>query len=275
MFVIPFPHINPYIIKFGELGITWYSLSYVFGIILGWQYCNYLIKKSNSPVTIKLMDEFITWIIIAIIAGGRLGHVMLYEPLHFLTHPIEIFQTYKGGMSFHGGFAGVGIAVFIFCKKYKVKFFDLSDLLAVGAPIGLGLGRVANFINGELYGSVTTMPWGVVFPGGGDLPRHPSQLYEALTEGLLLLVVMSYFAFKNEYYLRKGFLTGVFVAGYAISRFVCEIFRIPDFEFMGLSAGQLYSVPMFVIGVWFVVNAKYQKTSYVSVLARRSNLRRS
>ena len=253
--MIKFPEIDPYIVRFGDLGITWYSLSYVFGIILGWQYANYIIDKTKSSVSKKQMDDYISWMIIAIIVGGRFGHVILYDPIYYMQNPVEILQTYKGGMAFHGGLAGVGIASYFFCRKYKIKFFSLTDLLAQGTPIGLFLGRIANFINAELYGEVTTMPWGIIFPGAGPLPRHPSQLYEAFMEGVILFIILAYFSLVLKKYKNPGFLTGIFLIGYSLSRIICEFFRVPDFEVSYLSSGQIYSFPMIILGLYFIKNS--------------------
>ena len=263
MLVIPFPNINPYIVRFGELGITWYSLSYVTGILLAWQYAVFLIKKFNSKITTSQLDDFVTYTIIGIIAGGRLGHVLLYEPLKFLANPIEIFQTYKGGMSFHGGLLGVIVASIYFSKKNKIEFFSLLDIAALVAPIGLFLGRIANFINGELYGDYTTLPWGVIFPDGGDLPRHPSQLYEAISEGLLLFLALNYLAIKRFYISYAGLISGYFLVLYGLARIFCEIFRVPDFVIFGLSSGQFYSIPIGIYGVYLIL-ARYGNKRYHS-----------
>lgn len=252
MLAIPFPHIDPYIIHVGPLGVTWYSLSYVAGIIIGWQYALYLINKTSSNIKQKDFDDLITWLIIGIIVGGRLGYVFLYEPAKYLSNPIEILKTYEGGMAFHGGLLGVMIASYSFCYVRKIRYLELIDILATVAPIGLFLGRIANFINAELYGSPTSMPWGVVFPGAGELPRHPSQIYEAISEGLILCLVMGFFMLKLQLYKRVGCLSGIFAIGYALSRFICEFYRVPDFEFLGLTSGQLYSIPMFLVGGYLV-----------------------
>jgi phosphatidylglycerol:prolipoprotein diacylglycerol transferase len=253
MFAILFPNIDPYIIRFGELGVTWYSLSYVTGILLGWKYASYLIDKGYSYIKFKDLDDYITWLIISIIVGGRLGYVILYDPYEYFSDPIKILLTYKGGMSFHGGLAGVIISSYIFCKKRNIKIFILTDLLAQGTPFGLFFGRIANFINGELYGHETNLPWGVIFPRGGDIPRHPSQIYEAISEGLILFFVIYYFSIKKMKNKKIGFLSGVFLLGYGLARFICEYFRIADFEFLFITSGQLYSVPMLIFGLYLTI----------------------
>ncbi len=261
MLSIPFPHIDPYIVRFGELGVTWYSLSYMFGIVVGWQFCIYIANKFKLPITTKQIDDLLTWVIIGVIVGGRLGEVIFYDPVYYIDNPAEIFKTYKGGMSFHGGLVGVLIAIYSFCKKNKLEFFLIADMLAICTPLCIMLGRVANFINGELYGEITTMKWGVIFPGAGTSPRHPSQLYESLTEGMFLYVLLLYLALRTNSLSRRGLLAGIFLIVYAIARFLCEFFRVPDFEAFGLSSGQLYSLPMLVFGLYFIKRAYGIKTT--------------
>jgi phosphatidylglycerol---prolipoprotein diacylglyceryl transferase len=249
-----FPDIDPYIIKFGVLGITWYSLSYVIGIIIGWKYCNYLIVKTKSNITLDQLDRYISIMIIAIIVGGRLGHVIFYEPFRYLANPIEIVQTYMGGMSFHGGLIGVGIASYFFCKKNNIAFFNLTDLLAQGTPFGLFFGRIANFINGELYGHPTESKFGIIFPGAGDMPRHPSQLYEAFLEGVLIFSILAYLSLIKSYHKKPGALTGVFLLFYGIFRSFVEFFRVPDYQIFIFTSGQLLSLPMIILGIIFIKN---------------------
>ncbi|MDX2050065.1 MAG: prolipoprotein diacylglyceryl transferase [Rickettsiaceae bacterium] len=251
---INFPNIDRYIIKFSDkIGVTWYSLSYVAGILIGWKYALYLIKKTHAKISEKDLDDFVTYAIIAIIIGGRLGYVFLYDPVRYLSNPIEILKTYEGGMSFHGGLLGLIITCYFFCKYKNIRFLEFSDILVQAAPIGLGLGRIANFINAELYGSVTNMPWGVIFPYAGTLPRHPSQIYEALTEGLLLLLILAYFSHAKDLYKQEGRITGLFLILYATARSFCELFRIPDFVFLSLTSGQIYSIPMIFFGLFLLI----------------------
>lgn len=252
---INFPNIDPYIIRFGDLGITWYSLSYVTGILLGWQYGNWLInnKYTKSKITTEQLDNFVTWVILAVIIGGRLGHVFLYELSYYLSNPGEILKTYKGGMSFHGGLIGVILATYIFSIFYKLNFLKLGDFLAQTIPFGLFLGRIANFINAELYGYKTEMPWGVVFPGTDNAARHPTQIYEALLEGLVLFFILYYFSIIKNYYNQKGFLSGIFLLFYGIFRSFVELFKIPDDFIFGINSGQFYSLPMIFCGTFLII----------------------
>lgn len=263
MLTIIFPNVNPYIIRFGELGVTWYSLSYVAGILFAWKYASYIAKITNSKITASHIEDLVTYSILGIIIGGRLGYVLLYDPMHFMNHPIEILQTYKGGMSFHGGLLGIIISTLYFCKKNQITFFSLTDILALVCPVGLMLGRCANFINGELYGDYTDLPWGIVFPNAGDIPRHPSQLYEALLEGLLTFLIINYLGLRKFYINYSGAISGCFLICYSIARIFCEIFRIPDFEVLGMSAGQLYSIPMLVYGIYLVLKRYGNKKYYL------------
>lgn len=248
-----FPEIDPYIIRFGELGITWYSLSYVSGILLGWYYAIKITSWYDLGISKKNLDDFIVWVIIGVIIGGRLGYVFFYDPIKYFHNPIEILQTYKGGMSFHGGVIGFLISTYLFTRKYAIDFFKLTDVCAVVVPIGIMLGRCANFINGELYGKITSVPWGMVFPYSDGYVRHPSQIYEALTEGLLLLLVLSYFAIQKNYIKLKGIISSLFLILYAIFRFIIEFFREPDINigyiFDTITLGQILCIIMFIIGV--------------------------
>ena len=206
------------------------------------------------------IDDFLIWATLGVILGGRVGYVFFYNFTFFLENPEKIFLIWEGGMSFHGGFLGVVIAALLFCRKHKIKFLKLSDLLACVAPIGLFFGRMANFINAELFGRVTHVPWGIVFPTGGPVPRHPSQLYEAGLEGLLLFLVINMAARNSALRNRYGFLTGIFLCGYATSRIFVELFREPDahigFLLFELTLGQLLSLPMLAIGVYMILRAR-------------------
>lgn len=256
------PGIDPYIIKFGEIGVTYYSLSYVIGILLGWSYANYVVSKTNSAVSKQNLENYITWMILGIVIGGRLGYVLFYDPIKYFANPIEIIQTYKGGMSFHGGILGVIIGSFIFSKINKIKFLELTDILAQGTPIGLFCGRIANFINAELYGHPTQMPWAVVFPHAGFIPRHPSQLYEALLEGVILFFILRYLSFNLNLNKRIGFISGAFLILYALFRSFVEFFRIPDYYAFGFTSGQLLSLPMIIFGIAIIIQSHgYRKTS--------------
>lgn len=259
--MLQFPDIDPVIISIGPLDIYWYSLAYVAGILIGWYYCDQLIRRNyTNEITSKNLDDFISWLVISIIIGGRLGYVLFYDPVKYFAEPLEIFKTYKGGMSFHGGMIGVIITSFAFCKKNRVNFFSLIDLLAVATPLALFLGRIANFINGELYGRITNVPWAIIFPYSDMMPRHPSQLYEAFFEGIILFLILSYQVFYKSALKQRGLITGYFLSFYSIFRIMIEFIREPD-EKLGYFAqyftmGQLLCVPMLLIGILCVLKAK-------------------
>lgn len=259
--MLQFPDIDPVIISIGPIDIYWYSLAYVVGILMGWYYCDQLIRRNYAnEITSKNLDDFISWLVISIIIGGRLGYVLFYDPARYFSEPLEILKTYKGGMSFHGGMIGVIIASFVFCKKNKVNFFSLIDLLAVATPIALFLGRIANFINGELYGRITNVPWAMIFPYSDMMPRHPSQLYEAFFEGIVLFLILSYQVVYKSALKQRGVITGYFLSFYSIFRIMIEFIREPD-EKLGYFAqyftmGQLLSIPMLLTGILFVLKAK-------------------
>ena len=251
--MIPFPHISPIAFELGPLKVTWYGLSYAIGILLAWRYILFLAKKHpSSSFTSKLFDDFLIWSILGIILGGRLGYVFFYKPMEFLSNPFEILYTWRGGMSFHGGLLGVLIAAFLFSRRKKIPFFSLIDFLACAAPIGLFLGRISNFINGELFGRVTTVPWAIIFPEGGFVPRHPSQLYEAILEGPVLFMILYFISKKPSFFQRQGYISGIFLIGYAIFRFSVEFFRSPDphlgFFFQNFTWGQILCLPMILVG---------------------------
>lgn len=256
--MIPFPNVDPVAIHLGPLAIRWYSLAYIAGILLGWwMIIKEHARKPIAGLTPKALDDMVMWAVLGIILGGRLGYVFFYKPDYYFAHPVQILHIWEGGMSFHGGLLGVIIAFYLFCRKFGIRFFALIDVIACAAPIGLFFGRIANFINGELYGRPTDMPWGIVFPRGGELPRHPSQLYEAGMEGVLLFcvlfVMLKYFDAREK----PGLLGGVFIAGYAVSRGIAECFREPD-EFLGfffgfVTMGQLLCIPMLAYGIYLIL----------------------
>jgi len=257
MFVIPFPNINPVIFSFGKLSINFYSLSYVVSILLAWFYANQIIKKfPDIKITKKNIEDFVNIAIIGIIIGGRLVYCLFYDPSKYLSNPIEILKTYEGGMSFHGGLIGLGFSSYLFSRKYKINFLTLADILSMTAPIGLFLGRIANFINGELYGRITDVPWSVIFPNSDMLPRHPSQLYEAFFEGMIIFLVLFYLVFRYQILKFYGLTLGLFLTFYSTSRIIIEIFREPDihigFIFDRLTMGQILSLPMLLIGIYLV-----------------------
>jgi phosphatidylglycerol:prolipoprotein diacylglycerol transferase len=260
--MLNFPNIDPIIISFGPLAVSWYSLSYVTGILLGWYYVLKLIEANSLGISKKHIDDFISWAIIGIIVGGRLGYVLFYDPVKYFSDPVLILKTYEGGMSFHGGITGLIVAVFLFCKRYKLVFLELTDLCSVVAPIGLFLGRLANFINAELYGRVTDAPWAFVFPASDGLPRHPSQLYEAALEGIVLFFIQKIAATKFGALKRNGLLSGIFLIFYSFFRIIVEFFREPDFK-IGYFAnyftmGQLLCMPMIIVGIILISFSKNQ-----------------
>jgi phosphatidylglycerol:prolipoprotein diacylglycerol transferase len=268
LFVIPFPAFDPVLVHIGPFAIRWYALAYIFGILLGWVYARALIRsqtlwggnavKNLAPMTVVDFDDFILWVTLGIIVGGRAGYVLFYNLEYFAENPLEIVQIWNGGMSFHGGFAGCVVVVVLFARARGIPFLSLGDITCAVGPIGMFLGRIANFINGELWGRAAEVPWAMVFPGGGALPRHPSQLYEAVLEGLVLLAVLA-LLMRAGALKRPGLIIGCFAAGYAIARTTCEFFREPDaqlgFLWGGATMGQLLSAPLFLAGLGFIVYA--------------------
>lgn len=262
---IAFPVFDPIAIAIGPIAIRWYALAYIGGIVLGWLYARALIKNAKlwggpAPVTLPQMDDFILWVTIGIILGGRTGYVLFYNLPFFIEHPAEIFELWKGGMSFHGGFLGCVAAVMLFARKNGIPILSLGDITTAVAPIGLLLGRLANFINSELWGRLadSSVPWAMVFPNGGPLPRHPSQLYEAGLEGILLFAVLA-LMIRFGALKRPGLILGSFIAIYAFARIASEFFREPDpqlgFLWGGLTMGMLLSVPMIIAGAILIVVA--------------------
>ena len=250
---LTFPNIDPVAISIGPFDIRWYALAYLAGFLLGWRYGLYMagLNKPHRPDRTDI-DDLLPWGVLGVILGGRLGYVLFYQTSIYMHDPLAIFKVWQGGMSFHGGVTGVIIALLAFSYMRKINLLRLSDIFCTAAPIGIFFGRLANFVNGELYGRVTDAPIGMVFPGGGPEPRHPSQLYEAGLEGLLLLTVLGALLHVKAVRERPGVLTGVFLCGYALCRIVVEFFREPDY-FLGLywgavSMGQMLSVPMILLG---------------------------
>lgn len=258
-FALMFPQIDPVLVQVGPFAIRWYALAYIAGILLGWRYVLSIIKRPPYVTDRKSMDDFVAWATLGVILGGRLGYVLFYRPSHYLEYPAEILKVWQGGMSFHGGALGVIIAIILFARLRRIELLRLGDVICAAVPIGLGLGRIANFINGELWGRVTDMPWGMVFPTGGPEPRHPSQLYQAMLEGLVLFLVLLVLERKGARN-RPGVISGVFLAGYGIARMIGELFREPDsflgFLAGGITMGQLLSIPMVLVGAWLVLRAR-------------------
>jgi phosphatidylglycerol:prolipoprotein diacylglycerol transferase len=292
---LPFPEISPEIFTlplFGmEFSLRWYALAYIVGIILAWRVSIRAIShpalwNGTAPLTKPQLEDLLTWIILGIILGGRLGFVLFYEPAHYLANPSQILKLWQGGMAFHGGFLGVVIASWIWCARNGVSKIAAADTIALGVPWGLMLGRLANFINAELWGRPTDVPWAMTFPSmcrntalqgcetvgdwfytGAEVARHPSQLYQAALEGATLGLVLLYLAFARGALKTRGLITGVFVAGYGLARFVVEQFRQPDAQFittenplghvlMGLTMGQILSLPMVLAGLAIILWAR-------------------
>jgi phosphatidylglycerol---prolipoprotein diacylglyceryl transferase len=264
--LIDFPVFNPIAVQIGPIAIRWYALAYIVGIVAGWIYARALVKNERLwagevPITLVQLDDFILWVTIGIIVGGRTGYVLFYNLAFFIQHPAEIFELWKGGMSFHGGFLGCVAAVMLFARRNNISILSLGDITTAVAPIGLLLGRLANFINSELWGRPAdpSLPWAIVFPNGGPLPRHPSQLYEAGLEGILLFVVLAVMI-RMGALKRPGLILGSFIALYGVARITGELFREPDpqlgFLWGGLTMGMLLSVPMIIVGIIIIVAAK-------------------
>jgi phosphatidylglycerol:prolipoprotein diacylglycerol transferase len=262
---IAFPVFDPIALQIGPIAIRWYALAYIGGIVLGWIYARALIKSEKlwggpAPISLAQMDDFILWVTVGIIIGGRSGYVLFYNLPFFMQNPAAMFKLWEGGMSFHGGFLGCVVAVMWFARSNGISILSLGDIVTAVGPIGLFLGRLANFINSELWGRVTdaSLPWGIVFPNGGPLPRHPSQLYEAALEGILLFTVLAVMI-RMGALKRPGLILGSFIAIYALARITGELFREPDpqlgFLWGGLTMGMLLSVPMIVAGIILIVLA--------------------
>lgn len=258
-----FPDFDPVAIQLGPIAIRWYALSYVVGLLLAWRYSLRLAQRPPHLVSTDDLDDFLTWAILAVILGGRLGFVLFYQPGYYLANPSAIYKIWEGGMAFHGGLAGVALAMVIFARRRQIRLLGMTDIVSAAAPIGLFLGRVANFINGELYGRVTDVPWAVIFRHAGPEPRHPSQLYEAALEGILLFAVLAWLIYGPVRSLRRpGLTTGVFVGGYGLARMLVENFRQPDeyigeqgFLLLNTTWGQWLSVPLVAGGAYLVIRA--------------------
>jgi phosphatidylglycerol:prolipoprotein diacylglycerol transferase len=263
MLAIAFPAIDPIALQIGPLAIRWYSLAYVVGIVIGWRFIIHLIRRSPADIERQMIDDFVLWATLGVILGGRLGFVLFYRPDFYFANPLEIPALWRGGMSFHGGVLGMVCAVILFARRRGISALSLGDLVCAAAPIGLLFGRIANFINGELYGRVSDVPWAMVFPRGGPDPRHPSQLYEAGLEGLVLFIVLAVLVYGFKALNKPGMILGGFFAGYGIARFIVEFFREPDsylgFLYAGATMGQLLSLPLMAAGaalIWQAVRRR-------------------
>lgn len=287
---LPFPPISPEIVSISLFGfdfaLRWYALAYITGIIIGWRMALMALKapaiwpRKSPPMRTEQVEDLLTLIIVGVILGGRLGYVLFYRPLHYLQNPAEILMIWEGGMAFHGGFLGVGVAIWLFCKRNNIVLLPTCDLIALATPPGLLLGRLANFINAELWGRPSDVPWAVMFPGElaqacgqafGACARHPSQLYEAFLEGVVLLIVLLWLAWKRGAFNHPGLIAGTFFAGYGLGRFIVEFFRQPDMQFVsegnplglafhvsgyGVTMGQALSLPMILIGLALIAYAR-------------------
>jgi len=263
LLTIQFPDIDPVIFEIGPIAVRWYALAYIAGILFAVWYAKRLVSTpqlwgGRDPAANPFqIDDLLLWSTLGVILGGRLGYVVFYGPAYFLHNPAEILALWSGGMSFHGGFLGVVVACWLYARRQSLSPVRLLDLAACGVPVGLGLGRLANFINAELYGRTTDVPWAMVFPGGGPEPRHPSQLYEAVFEGLVLFVVLRFASHRFGALTRPGLCSGLFAVGYAASRLLVEFAREPDAHIGYLAGGWLtlgmvLSLPLLAVGAWLI-----------------------
>ncbi len=264
--IMPYPEIDPIAFSVGPVDVHWYGIAYVVGIMLGWFYARRLIETprlwaGEAPMSRVQLDDFLVWAAVGIILGGRIGYILFYDFPNVAAEPLRAIQIWNGGMSFHGGFAGTTLAMLLFARRHRIPVWSLFDIVAAVVPIGLFFGRIANFVNGELWGRLSDAPWAVVFPQAGPFARHPSQLYEAGLEGIVLLAVMALAIWRFGALKRPGLVTGLFVCGYALSRITVEFFREPDAQ-LGylyggwLTMGMLLSLPMLAVGVWAIVRAR-------------------
>ncbi|HZP18993.1 MAG TPA: prolipoprotein diacylglyceryl transferase [Bauldia sp.] len=264
LFTIPFPAIDPVLIAVGPVVIRWYALAYVVGIFLGWWYAKKLVANpvlwgpAGAPMTPRDIDDFVVYAALGIILGGRIGYVLFYDLPRFAAHPLEIFELWTGGMSFHGGFLGTILAMIVFALVRKIPVFSLTDAIAPSVTFGLFLGRLANFINGELYGRATDVPWAMVFPADPlQIPRHPSQLYEALLEGIVLFSLLRVLTHRYRKLAQPAFVSGAFAALYGTFRIISELFREPDIQIGylpgGITMGMLLSLPMVLFGIGLMI----------------------
>jgi phosphatidylglycerol---prolipoprotein diacylglyceryl transferase len=294
LFAIPFPAINPIAVSLGPFAVRWYALAYIVGLIIGWRYCLMLADRPPRLIARKEIDDFLVWATLGVVLGGRIGFILFYNLPFYVDHPLQMFELWHGGMSFHGGALGVTIAIIVFCRQRGLSIFALSDIVIEAIPIGLFFGRIANFINGELWGRMTDVSWAIIYPGGAvpanqvppsllglcqsvtfadgsagfNCPRHPSELYEAACEGILLFLLLLYFEHRGTRR-RPGVETGVFLIGYAIARMSGELFRQPDVQLgflfyigdFGVTMGMLLSIPVLLAGaviIWWMQRDEQQ-----------------
>jgi len=264
LFAIPFPAIDPVAVAIGPFVVRWYALAYIAGLLIGWRYCLVLADRPPRLIERRDIDDFLVWATLGVVLGGRIGYVLFYQPGYYLQHPVEALYLWHGGMSFHGGALGVTLAILLFTRARGLVVLAFSDVIAEAIPIGLFFGRIANFINGELFGRETDVPWAMAFPNGGPVPRHPSQLYEAVCEGLLLFLLLLIAEHRGARR-RPGIVTGLFLVGYAVARMSGELFRQPDaqlgFLVLGTTMGQLLSIPVLIAGILLIWWARRQPAS--------------
>ncbi|NPD65505.1 prolipoprotein diacylglyceryl transferase [Lichenicola cladoniae] len=262
--VLVFPEFDPVLVQFGPLAIRWYALAYITALVIGWRLMRRLAVRAPAVATPLQVDDFLTWATLGVVLGGRFGYILFYQPGLYFSHPLAMLELWHGGMSFHGGMLGVVVALIVFTRRRGINLLGFADRLAVVVPVGLGLGRLANFINGELWGRPAdpSLPWAMIFPRVDAIPRHPSEIYEALMEGVLLLCVMLLLARRITIRERAGLLTGIFLLGYAILRAIGEHFRQPDsflnYLAFGTTMGQLLCIPMAVAGIALIVYSRRQ-----------------
>ena len=261
--LIPYPAINPVLVHIGPFPIRWYALAYIAGLILGWAYVRHLVRKEalwqgRPRPSLESIDDLLVYVAFGVILGGRLGYVLFYNLPLYLAHPLQIFALWQGGMSFHGGLAGAAVGIILFARRTQVPVLSVMDIAAAAVPIGLCLGRIANFIKPELWGRPTDVPWAMIFPGSDGQPRHPSQLYEAALEGVVLFVILA-LAIRLGALRRPGLTTGIFALGYGVARIISEFFRQPDpqlgYLWDGATMGQILSLPLIAAGLAFIVFA--------------------
>jgi phosphatidylglycerol:prolipoprotein diacylglycerol transferase len=271
-FAIAFPSIDPVLIEIGPFAIRWYALAYIFGLILGWQYVKWLVRRPGWRLEPVDVDDLLLYVTLGVVLGGRIGYVLFYRPGFYLWHPLDALAVWEGGMSFHGGVLGVIAAMLFFAWRRNRPALEISDAVCAAVPIGLFLGRIANFVNGELFGRTTDVPWGVIFPHGGPEPRHPSQLYEAALEGLLLFAVLAWLAWQPRRPEQEGRIAGAFLVGYGLARSFAELFREPDahlgYLVGGMTMGQILCLPMIAGGLFLL--ARSHVGARASRAARRS-----
>jgi phosphatidylglycerol:prolipoprotein diacylglycerol transferase len=265
--LMPFPEIDPVAFSLGPIAVHWYGLAYVAGILCGWLYARRLARNDalwpndRSPITATHLDDFLVWVAVGIVLGGRIGYILFYDFAAVVDNPVRAIQIWNGGMSFHGGFLGATLAMVFFARRNGIPVLSMFDIVATVVPFGLLFGRIANFINAELWGRISDVPWAVVFPTGGPFSRHPSQLYEAGLEGVVLLLLLAALVFGAKALKRPGLVSGAFLCGYALSRIFVEFFREPDAQlgylaFDWLTMGMLLSLPMVALGLWLMLRAR-------------------